>query len=421
MEKKKEFVHLHLHTEYSLLDGSGKIKKLMAKAKELGMKSIAITDHGVMYGLVDFFKAAQEYDIKAILGCEVYVAGKSRHIKQPDKENSTSHLVLLVKNQIGYENLMKIVSTASIEGFYYKPRVDHEYLREHSEGLVALSACLGGEIQSYHLKGNYEKAKEVALMYKDIFNGDFYLEIQNHGMEEQKKVNEENIKLAEETGIPLIATNDVHYINKEDSKSHDVLMCIQTAKTIDDPNRRRYPSDQFYLKSADEMWDIFSYVPEALENTIKIADQCNYEYKFHESKLPKFPLEEGQDPYEYLRDTCYKGLIDRYDVFKEILGKPLDYEIITKIKEEHEDAKEYIDRLEYELQVIKQMGYVDYFLIVWDFIRFSYESGIPTGPGRGSAAGSIVAYTLGITKIDPIKYSLIFERFLNPERVSMPD
>jgi DNA-directed DNA polymerase III (polc) len=421
MEKEKEFVHLHLHTEYSLLDGSGKIKKLMAKAKELGMKSIAITDHGVMYGLVDFFKAAEENDIKAILGCEVYVAGKSMHIKQPDKENSTSHLVLLVKNQVGYENLMKIVSTASIEGFYYKPRVDHEYLREHSEGLIALSACLGGEVQSYHLKGNYEKAKEIALMYKDIFNGDFYLEIQNHGMEEQKKVNEENIKLAEETGIPLIATNDVHYIKREDSKSHDVLMCIQTAKTIDDPNRRRYPSDQFYLKSADEMWDIFSYVPEALDNTLKIAEQCNFEYKFHESKLPKFPLEEGQDPYEYLRDTCYKGLIDRYDVFKELVGKPLDYEIINNIKEENEDAKEYIDRLEYELQVIKQMGYVDYFLIVWDFIRFSYESGIPTGPGRGSAAGSIVAYTLGITKIDPIKYSLIFERFLNPERVSMPD
>ena len=421
MEKEKEFVHLHLHTEYSLLDGSGKIKKLMTKAKELGMKSIAITDHGVMYGLVDFFKAAKDNDIKAILGCEVYVAGKSLHIKQPDKENSTSHLVLLVKNQVGYENLMKIVSTASIEGFYYKPRVDHEYLREHSEGLIALSACLGGEVQSYHLKGNYEKAKEIALLYKEIFNGDFYIEIQNHGMEEQKKVNEENIKLSKETGIPLVATNDVHYINKEDSKSHDVLMCIQTAKTIDDPNRRRYPSDQFYFKSAEEMWDIFSYVPEALENTIKIAEQCNYEYKFHESKLPKFPLEEGENPYEYLRDTCYKGLIDRYEVFEELIGKPLDYEEVNKIKEDSEKAKEYIDRLEYELEVIKQMGYVDYFLIVWDFIRFSYENGIPTGPGRGSAAGSIVAFTLGITKIDPIKYSLIFERFLNPERVSMPD
>ncbi len=418
---EKEFVHLHLHTEYSLLDGSGKIKNLMKRAKELGMKSIAITDHGVLYGLVDFYKAAKENDIKPILGCEVYVVPKSRHIKQPDKENSTYHLVLLVKNQTGYENLMKIVSTASIEGFYYKPRIDHDYLRKHSEGLIALSACLGGEVQSYHLKDNYEKAKETALIYKEIFNGDFYIELQNHGMEEQQKVNEENIKLAEETGIPLIATNDVHYIKKEDSKSHDILMCIQTAKTVDDPHRRRYPSDQFYLKSAEEMWDMFSYIPEALENTVKISEECDYDYKFHESKLPKFPLEEGQDPYEYLRDTCYKGLIERYDVFENIRNKDLNYNEINELTEKFEAAKEFVDRLEYELGVIKQMGYVDYFLIVWDFIRFSYESGIPTGPGRGSAAGSIVAYTLGITKIDPIKYSLIFERFLNPERVSMPD
>ncbi len=418
---EKEFVHLHLHTEYSLLDGSGKIKNLMKRAKELGMKSIAITDHGVLYGLVDFYKAAKENDIKPILGCEVYVVPKSRHIKQPDKENSTYHLVLLVKNQTGYENLMKIVSTASIEGFYYKPRIDHDYLRKHSEGLIALSACLGGEVQSYHLKDNYEKAKETALIYKEIFNGDFYIELQNHGMEEQQKVNEENIKLAKETGIPLIATNDVHYIKKEDSKSHDILMCIQTAKTVDDPHRRRYPSDQFYLKSAEEMWDMFSYIPEALENTVKISEECDYDYKFHESKLPKFPLEEGQDPYEYLRDTCYKGLIERYDVFENIRNKDLNYNEINELTEKFEEAKEYVDRLEYELGVIKHMGYVDYFLIVWDFIRFSYESGIPTGPGRGSAAGSIVAYTLGITKIDPIKYSLIFERFLNPERVSMPD
>ncbi len=419
--EEKQFCHLHLHTEYSLLDGSGKIGKLMKKAKELGMKSIAITDHGVLYGLVDFYKAAKENDIKPILGCEVYVVPKSRHIKQPDKENSTYHLVLLVKNQIGYENLMKIVSVASIEGFYYKPRIDYEYLKKHSEGLIALSACLGGEVQSYHLKGNYEKAKETALIYKEIFNGDFYIELQNHGMEEQKRVNEENIKLSNETGIPLVATNDVHYISKEDSRSHDVLMCIQTAKTIDDPHRRRYPSDQFYLKSSDEMWDMFSYVPEALENTIKIADECNYEYKFHESKLPKFPLEENQDPYEYLRDTCYKGLIDRYSVFENLRNQSLDYSKIEEVVENYEEAREYVDRLEYELQVIKQMGYIDYFLIVWDFVRFSYESGIPTGPGRGSAAGSIVAYTLGITKIDPIKYNLIFERFLNPERVSMPD
>lgn len=421
MENKKDFVHLHLHTEYSLLDGSGKIKKLMSQAKDLGMKSIAITDHGVMYGLVDFFKAAEENGIKAILGCEVYVVAKSRHIKQPDKENATHHLVLLVKNEIGYENLMKIVSVASIEGFYYKPRIDHDYLREHSEGLIALSACLGGEVQSYLLKENYEKAKDVALLYKDIFKDGFYIELQNHGMEEQQKVNELNIKLSEETGIPLVATNDVHYIKREDSKSHDVLMCIQTAKTIDDPNRRRYPSDQFYLKSAEEMWDMFSYIPEALENTVKIAEECNFEYKFHESKLPRFPLEEGQNPYEYLKDTCYKGLIERYDVFDSLREKELNYEEVNKIVDNSKEAKEYVDRLEYELGVINQMGYVDYFLIVWDFIKFSYDNGIPTGPGRGSAAGSIVAYTLGITKIDPIKYSLIFERFLNPERVSMPD
>ena len=421
MEKEKKFTHLHLHTEYSLLDGSGKIKKLMKAAKEKGMSSIAVTDHGVMYGLVDFFKAAKENDIKAILGCEIYVVPKSMHIKQPDKENSTYHLVLLVKNETGYKNLMKIASMASIEGFYYKPRVDCDYLKKHSEGLIALSACLGGEVQSNLLKGNYEKAKEAALKYKDIFNGDFYLELQDHGMTEQSKVNEENIKLSEEIGIPLVVTNDVHYINKEDSKSHDVLMCIQTAKTIDDPNRRRYPSDQFYLKSPEEMYDMFSYVPKALENTEKIVEQCNYEYKFHESKLPKFPLEEGQDPYEYLRDTCYKGLIDRYEVFEPLRNKDLDYTEVNKIVENSEKAKEYVDRLEYELDVIKQMGYVDYFLIVWDFIKFAYDHGIPTGPGRGSAAGSIVAYTLGITKIDPIKYSLIFERFLNPERVSMPD
>lgn len=393
----------------------------MAAAKNMGMNSMAITDHGVLYGLVSFYKAALENGIKPILGCEVYVASKSMKIKQPDKENSTHHLVLLVKNEIGYKNLMKIVSAASIEGFYYKPRVDHEYLREHSDGLIALSACLGGEIQSYHLNGNYEKAKDVALLYKDIFKDGFYLEIQNHGMDEQRKVNEENIRLSKETGIPLVATNDVHYIKKEDSKSHDILMCIQTAKTVDDANRRRYPSDQFYLKSPEEMWDMFSYIPEALENTVKIAEECNYEYEFHKSKLPRFPLEEDQDPYEYLRDTCYKGLIDKYDEFKELRDKCLDYNKLHELNDSDENVKNHIDRLEYELQIIKQMGYVDYFLIVWDFIRFSNENGIPTGPGRGSAAGSIVAFTLGITKIDPIKYNLLFERFLNPERVSMPD
>ena len=420
MEEKK-FCHLHLHTEYSLLDGSGKIPKLIKRAKELGMDSIAITDHGVMYGCVDFYKQAKEQGIKPILGCEIYVASKSMDIKQPDKENSTHHLVLLVKNKIGYQNLMKIVSKASIDGFYYKPRVDHDYLKEHSEGLIALSACLGGEIQNNILKNKLDKARETAIFYKETFKDGFYLEIQNHGMEEQRKVNEENIKLSQELGIPLVATNDVHYIKKEDSKAHDILMCIQTAKTIDDENRRRYPSDQFYLKSPEEMYDMFSYVPEALENTIKIANECNYDYKFHESKLPRFPLPEGREPYEYLKEKCYLGLIERYDEFKDIRDNAYNQEQIDKISNKNQKAKEYVNRLEYEMGIIKQMGYVDYFLIVWDFIRFSNEKGIPTGPGRGSAAGSIVAYTLGITKIDPIKYSLIFERFLNPERVSMPD
>lgn len=385
------------------------------------MDSIAITDHGVMYGCVEFYKQAVEQGIKPILGCEVYVASKSMYIKQVDKENSTNHLVLLVKNEVGYQNLMKIVSQASIDGFYYKPRVDHEYLKKHSEGLIALSACLGGEVQSNILKDNYDKAKEVALLYRDIFKEGFYLELQNHGMDEQRKVNETNIKISKETGIPLVATNDVHYINQKDSKSHDILMCIQTGKIVEDENRRRYPSDQFYLKSPEEMWDMFSYIPEALENTIKISEECNYDYKFHESKLPKFPLPEGADPYEYLKETCYKGLIERYDVFECLRNKELNYQDVNLIVDKSEKAKEYVDRLEYELGIIKQMGYVDYFLIVWDFIRFSNENGIPTGPGRGSAAGSIVAYTLGITKIDPIKYSLLFERFLNPERVSMPD
>ena len=419
MEKK--FTHLHLHTEYSLLDGSGKIEKIISKAKELGMDSIAITDHGVMYGCVAFYKEAVEQGIKPILGCEVYVAAKSMDIKLSDKENSTHHLVLLVKNEEGYKNLMEIVSEASIRGFYYKPRVDHDFLREHSKGLIALSACLGGEVQQWHLKDNYEKAKEVALLYKDIFKEGFYLEIQNHGMDEQRKVTEANIKLSKETGIPLVATNDVHYINQKDSSSHDILMCIQTGKTIDDTNRRRYPSDQFYLKSPEEMWDMFSYIPEALENTTKIAEECNFDYEFHVSKLPKFPVPEGFEPFEYLKNLCYSGLIERYDVFKEFLNKPLDVEKLVDYYKKNEEACGYIERLEYELSVIRQMGYVDYFLITWDFIRFSNENGIPTGPGRGSAAGSIVAYTLGITKIDPIKYSLLFERFLNPERVSMPD
>jgi DNA polymerase-3 subunit alpha len=419
--KKKDFVHLHVHTGYSLLDGSGKIPDMIAKVKELGMSSMAITDHGTMYGCVDFYNSAKEQGIKPIIGCEIYIVSKSMHIKQVDRDNENHHLVLLVKNDIGYSNLMKIVSKASLEGFYYKPRIDHEYLREHSEGLIALSACLGGEVQSHLNHGSKDKAREAALFYKSVFKEDFYLELQYHEMEEQLRVNEELIKLSKELDIPLVATNDVHYINKEDYKSHDVLLCIQTGKTTEDEDRMRYPEGQFYIRSIDEMYEMFSHVPEALENTVKIAEKCNFDYEFHVSKLPKFPLPEGVDPYEYLSETCYDGLIQRYAVFKDLIGKAPNISEVEAIALGDPDAKELVDRLEYELNVIKQMGYVDYFLIVWDFIRYANENGIPTGPGRGSAAGSIVAFTLGITKIDPIKYSLLFERFLNPERVSMPD
>ncbi|MBE1303286.1 DNA polymerase III subunit alpha [Clostridium botulinum] len=420
-EKKPEWVSLHQHTEYSLLDSSAKISDLIKRAKEFGMKSIAITDHGVMYGCVDFYKEAIKQGIKPIIGCEIYVASKSMYIKQQDKENETHHLVLLVKNEIGYKNLMEIVSKASVEGFYYKPRVDHEFLKDHSEGLIALSACLGGEVQANILKENLKKAEEVALIYKDIFKEGFYLELQYHGMEEQLKVNETLVKMSKDLDIPLVATNDVHYIRKEDYKSHDILLCIQTGKTVEEENRMRYPSDQFYLKSPEEMYETFSYVPEALENTVKISEECNFDYNFHESKLPKFPLEEGVDPYEYLKEICFKGLFLRYEVLKDFIDKPFSIDEVLVYGDQNKEAFDLIERLNYELSIIKQMGYVDYFLIVWDFIRFANEKGIMTGPGRGSAAGSLVAYTLGITKIDPIKYNLIFERFLNPDRISMPD
>lgn len=341
-----------------------------------------------LYGCVEFYNEAKEQGIKPIIGCEIYVAAKSMYDKTNNKENETHHLVLLVKNESGYKNLMKIVSKASIDGFYYKPRVDHDFLRQHSEGIIASSACLGGEVQSNILNGNIKKASEVALLYKDIFKDGFYLELQYHNINEQLKVNEELLKLSKELDIPLICTNDIHYINKEDSKAHDILLCVQTGKTVDEENRMRYPSNEFYIKSPEEMYKNFSYVPEAIENTVKIAEMCNFDYEFHVSKLPKFPLPDGVDPFEYLRETCYKGLKERYA------------DITQELK----------DRLEYELGVIKSMGYVDYFLIVWDFIRFANENDIATGAGRGSAAGSIVAYTLGITKIDPIRYGLIFER-----------
>ena len=423
---KAKWVSLHTHTEYSLLDGSCKVKELVKRAKELGMDSIAITDHGAMYGCVDFYNAAIEEGIKPIIGCEVYVAAKTCTIKQNDNGNETHHLVLLAKNEIGYNNLMKIVTKASLEGYYYKPRTDHQVILENSEGLIALSACLGGEIQANILNGNYKKAEDVALFYKGIFKDDFYLELQDHSIddniiEDQLKVNEELIKMSKKLEIPLVATNDVHYIMREDYKSHDVLLCIQTAKTVDEEKRMRYPSDQFYLRSPEEMYERFSYISEALENTIKVAEKCNFNYEFHVSKLPKYEVSEGIDPFEYLRERCYEGLFHQYEIFKDFIKKEYNLDEIKKFSTENEEAKLYVDRLEFELNVINTMGYVDYFLIVWDFIKFAVESDIATGPGRGSAAGSLVAFTLGITKIDPIKYGLIFERFLNPERISMPD
>jgi DNA polymerase-3 subunit alpha len=394
------FVHLHVHSEYSLLDGSCRIKDLIAKTKELNMKAIAITDHGVMYGVIDFYKEAVAQGIKPIIGCEIYVAPRSMQDREYGIDNENYHLVLLAKDMTGYKNLMKIVTVASIEGFYYKPRVDREFLKEHSEGLIALSACLAGEVPSYILRGEYEKAKEAALFYDSIFGrGNFYLELQDHGILEQQKVNKELIRLSKETGIPLVATNDVHYLEKKDAKAHEVLLCIQTGKTIDDEDRMSFPTDEFYLKSPEEMENLFSCCKEAIENTEKITDMCNVEFEFNKTKLPKYDLPEGVDSCEYLRNLCYEGLYKRYK----------------------NPSKEVIERLDYELSVIKQMGYVDYFLIVWDFIKFAKDNGIMTGPGRGSAAGSLVAYTLGITNIDPIKYNLLFERFLNPERVSMPD
>ncbi|WP_040306240.1 DNA polymerase III subunit alpha [Caloramator australicus] len=397
---KMSFVHLHVHTEYSLLDGSSRIKDIVKKAKEYGMPSLAITDHGAMFGVIDFYKACREVGIKPILGCEVYVAPRKMTDKVAGIDNEYYHLVLIAENNEGYKNLMKIVSKAALEGFYYKPRVDKELLKKYSKGIIALSACLAGEVQDLLLKGRYEDAKRIALELEDIFGrGNFYLELQDHGIEEQRTVNEKLIDLSKETGIPLVATNDVHYVNKEDAVAHEILLCIQTGKTIDDEDRMKFPTDEFYLKSPEEMKRLFDFVPEAIENTIKISERCNVELEFNKPKLPKFDVPDGKEANVYLRELCFNGLYERYK----------------------EPSKEVINRLNYELEVIEKMGYVDYFLIVWDFIRFARENNIMVGPGRGSAAGSIVAYTLGITKIDPIKYNLLFERFLNPERISMPD
>ena len=399
------FTHLHVHTEYSLLDGSNKIKEYVARVKELGMTSAAITDHGVMYGVIDFYRTAKNAGIKPILGCEVYVAPGSRFDKVAGTtDDRYYHLVLLAENQKGYENLTKIVSKAFVEGYYYKPRVDMELLEEYHEGIIALSACLAGEVQKNLQRAMYQEAFEAAKRYERIFGkGNFFLELQDHGMQEQAMVNQQLLRLSEETGIELVATNDVHYTYAEDEKPHDILLCIQTGKKLDDDNRMRYEGGQYYVKSEEEMKALFPYALEAVENTQKIADRCHVEIEFGVTKLPKYDVPEGYTSWEYLNKLCFEGLQKHY-------GTP-----------ESKPTEELVERLNYELGVIQKMGYVDYFLIVWDFIKYAKDHDIMVGPGRGSAAGSIVSYCLGITNIDPIKYQLLFERFLNPERVSMPD
>ena len=396
-----KFTHLHVHTEYSLLDGSNKIKEYVARVKELGMDSAAITDHGVMYGVIDFYRAAKAAGINPVLGCEVYVAPNSRFDREIGKdEDRYYHLVLLAENNTGYSNLMKIVSKGFVEGFYYKPRVDMEVLNRYHEGIIALSACLAGEVQRYLARGMYEEACRAAKKYETTFGkGNFFLELQDHGIPEQKMVNPQLLRMSKELGIDLVATNDVHYTYAEDAAAHDILLCLQTGKKLQDEDRMRYEGGQYYVKSPEEMEALFPYAKEALENTWKIAQRCHVEIEFGVTKLPKFDVPKEYTSWEYLNKLCHEGLVKHY-------GDP---------------SPELTERLEYELSVIKTMGYVDYFLIVWDFIRYARDHDIMVGPGRGSAAGSLVAYSLGITKLDPIRYNLLFERFLNPERVSMPD
>lgn len=392
------FTHLHVHSEYSLLDGMCRIKDLPKRAKELGQTAIALTDHGVMYGVVDFYKACKAEDIKPIIGCEIYTTNDRLDKSGGRGENETNHLVLLCKNEEGYNNLIQIVSAGFVDGFYYKPRVDMEILKTYKGGLIALSACLAGEIPKALLAGDFSKAENIVKEYKELFD-EFYIELQDHGIEEQRKLNPLLVKLAKDTNTPLVATNDVHYINSSDAKNQDVLICIQTGKTLDEDNRMRFETEEFYLKSEEQMKELFKYAPEAIENTALIAEKCNFDFTFGERHLPQYAVPGGKDPFEYLALLCNEGLNTRYQ-------NPTD---------------EHRERLNYELSVIKQMGFIDYFLIVWDFINYAKSNGIPVGPGRGSAAGSIVSYVLGITDIEPLRYNLIFERFLNPERVSMPD
>jgi len=398
-ELKGKFVHLHLHTEFSLLDGFARIDKLFDRVKELNMDAVAITDHGSMFGVVDFYKKAKAKGIKPIIGCEVYVAARSMNDKDSVLDKRSAHLVLLAKNNVGYKNLIKMVSAAYIDGFYYKPRIDYDLLREHSEGLIAMSACLGGDVNRALMIDQYEEAKKYAMDLHEIMGeGNFYLELQEHFMDENKKVNPQVLRLSKELGIPMAASNDVHYVKREDAKIHDVLLCIQMGKTVNDEHRMEFPNDEFYLKSYDEMAELFPYAEEALSNTVKIAEQCNVEFDFETRHLPEYKLPEDVDHREYLYNLCLEGLKRRY-----------------------ENHEEHMERMNFELDTINQMGFDDYFLITWDFIKYAKENGIMVGPGRGSCGGSIVAYVLEITEVDPIKYDLIFERFLNPARVTMPD
>ena len=410
------FTHLHVHTEYSLLDGAARIKDLVAQAKKLEMDALAITDHGVMFGVVDFWRECKKQGIKPILGCEVYTARRSRFDKEADKDKKRGHLILLAKNNQGYKNLTKIVSRGFTEGFFYKPRIDKAILREYCEGIICLSACLAGDVQQYMLNGDYEGGKKEALEFLEIFGKEnYFLEIQDQGLEEEYRILPLMKRLSKEIGVPLVATNDVHYVRKEDADAHDVLLCIQTGSTVDQQDRMRFPNDEFYLKSEAEMREVFTHTPDAVDNTQIVADACNVELEFGKLHLPEFVAPDGKENLDYLKELCFKGLNERYgvNIFSCNDG--------NEMGNTEEIDKNLIERLNYELDIIEKMGYVEYFLIVWDFINYAKKKGIVVGPGRGSAAGSIVAYTLRITDVDPIKYNLIFERFLNPERVSMPD